>query len=186
VGEVHCACGDHQLGLLDHGRGDAERPVQESGAQRHATGAADEEHRRQLIGAHTGGAHGEAGCSDGAVEQRAGQVLQLLAAEDGLQLQDRHVDRGHRGPRQCLLRHPYVVPERAACPPVARSLWGDQPAPAVGGGGAVSGAEVRDDGRVDVEAASVENALLRQHLEPDRRLPHHRGVERAGPKVVDV
>ena len=46
-------------------------------------------------------------------------------------------------------------------------------------------AEIADDRGVDVDAAGVGEAVGGEHLEPGRRAPDHRGVERAGAEVVD-
>jgi len=62
---------------------------------------------------------------------------------------------------------------------------GDQPLP----GGAIPGGqqlpELRHDRGVDVQPAGVGQPAGGEHLEPVRGAPDHRGVERAGPQIVD-
>jgi hypothetical protein len=85
--------------------------VQQRGGERDPAGSAHQEDRRQLGRRQAGRRHRQQGRRDGAVEDRAGQSFELLAAQ-----RDAVVDQGDvhvrgRGAAQGLLGLPGVLPE---------------------------------------------------------------------------
>ena len=78
---MQAALGDDEFGLLDDGRGDAEQAVHERRGQGQAAGPADQEDRGQLAGADAGILQDGADGLEGAFDGRAGQGVELLAAE---------------------------------------------------------------------------------------------------------
>jgi hypothetical protein len=122
---------------------------------------------------------------DGGVQDRAGQLFELVAAERRVLVGQRNVDHGCGCPGQHLLRGAYVLPQQAVRPPLGRGRRTLQPPPQRGVARRVHGAEVADDRRVDVEAATLGQPLGGEHLEAVLDAAHHRRVERAGAQVVD-
>ena len=112
----------------------------------------------------TGGAQRGPHGVDGAGEDRRGRLVELLAAERHLDVEQRYVDERRRRPGQHLLRRrtlsqSWRLARRSAIDSGASSRL--QP-----GVLAQRGAELGDDRRVDVEAAAVVEALGGEHLEP--------------------
>jgi hypothetical protein len=122
----------------------------------------------------------------GGVQDRAGQLLELVAAERRVLVGQRDVDHRGRRPGQHLLGGPHVLPQQA----VGAALRGRgrpaQPPPQLGVAGRVHRAQVADDRRVDVQTAALREPLGREHLEAAALdAAHHRGVEGARARVVD-
>src|SRR6266540_6237198 len=84
AGGEQAALRDHHLRLLDRGRGDAERLVEQRGRERDAAGAADQVDLREAAARYAGRAQGGQGGGDGALEDRAAELFELLTAERGV------------------------------------------------------------------------------------------------------
>jgi hypothetical protein len=160
--------------------------VQQRGHQRDPAATAHQEDAAHPAGGQAGGPDRGPGRGDGRVEDRAGELLELVTAERRVLVGQRNVDHGGRGPRQHLLRRPHVFPQQPVGPPVGGRRRAQQAVPQLRVAGGVHRAEVSDDRGVDVEAAALRQALGGEHVEAAvGGAPHHRGVERAGAQVVD-
>jgi hypothetical protein len=181
-GRPHAPFGHRQLGLIDAGRGKPERAVQRGRDGRHPAHPAGEEDGRQVrLAGHP--SHLLAG-GNGPGQHRLGQLLELLASERRLGVEQRHVDERARVLGQHLLGLADAVPQLAAGPPVGGVDGRDEPLPQRRVARREDGAEVVDDGRVDVQPAAVGEAVGGEDLERVAGSPYDRRVERAGAEVV--
>ena len=174
------ALGDHQLGLLDDHRRLAQLAVQQRGDQRDPARAADQEHPGQPALGQIRPAQQAPGHLHGLVQHRPGQLLQLVAGQVHLEVEQRHDQVGGLGPGQPLLGHPYVVPQLALGPPVGHRLRLDQPAPlrAVAAAGAPTIAASTSSPPMSSRPSTA------MHLETLGGTGHHARVERARAEVV--
>jgi len=160
--------------------------VQECRGQRDAARPAHEEDGRQLRRGEARGRDGQQRGGDGAVEDRPGQLLELLAAERDAVVDERHVYVRGGGAAECLLGLPGVLPQLPGGAAVGVVGGLGEPAPLVGRPAGELTAEVADDRRVDVEAARVGEPLGRENVEAaGGGAPHDGRVEGAGTEVVD-
>ncbi len=182
---AHGALDDHGLGLLERLRRHPQLGVDELRDHRDARGAAHQEDAHQVGRVHPRGADGLLEAVDGALQGRAGDVLELRPRQVRVDLERGQVDVGARGARERLLGAADVLVEHAAVAAVAVVGGVEQPPPVLGVRGAVGLAEVLDDAVVEVEAADVAEALLGEHFEAGLGAAHHGRVEGAAAEVVD-
>src|SRR4051794_544313 len=93
------------------------------------------------------------------------------------------MDERRGGAGEYLLAAAYVIPEQAAAPSIVDRPWLAHAAHLVGGGIGVSGGDVGDQSRIDVEAACVWQSFARQQLPALGIASDERGIEGTAAKI---
>ncbi|WSG40908.1 hypothetical protein OHA72_58135 [Dactylosporangium sp. NBC_01737] len=177
------AFGDDQLGLVDDGRGDPQRAVQQRRGQWNAGRAPDEEHAGDVLRWNAGGAQHGPGQLRGAVQVDARGTLELVPGQVDRPVDQRQVQIAAGMPGQLLLHGPGTGPQAVPGQLVGGGLRPVQPLP---GRGVVAGdgAGVADHRGVQVQAADVGQAVGGDDLEAAGRRTDHADVEGAGAEVI--